>query len=437
MNEALVLPFAPSDLDTLAGAPGSIRVAGRVLEVVGDEVILADAFARVTITLTEGTVAPADLVVVEASFSAGKLEGGRVIERHGPKTPNVSRGAASEEPETETERLVLRGVGRALRARAEALAEVRSFFVRQGFLEVETPSMVPCPGLDLHLDAFGIEGFGAQDAEGAPKPRASTGAPQGRPLWLITSPEYQMKRLLVGGVPRCFQLARCYRRGEIGSRHNPEFTMLEWYRAFAPMDAVVRDTEELVRSVVTKLAGSSVIEVEGTRVDLAAPFERIEVGEAFARYAGTSHDEAITMASEDADRFFRLLVEEVEPKLARLGRPVFVERFPAPFASLARLCPDDPRVAERFELYVGSVEVCNGFGELTDPVEQRARFERDQAQRRAEGKSVYPIDERFVAALAEGLPPAAGNALGVDRLVALGIGARAIGDVTAFPYTWL
>ncbi|MDC3959392.1 EF-P lysine aminoacylase GenX [Polyangium jinanense] len=419
-TEPLSLPFAPSDLDTLAGAPGPIRVAGRVLEVVDDEVVLADAFARVTITLAEGSLTPADLAVVEVSFVAGKLAEGRVIERRTPNAPNVSQGAASEAPKTEAERLVFRGVGRALRARAEALAEVRSFFVRRGFLEVETPSMVPCPGLDLHLDAFGVEG-----------------APEGRPLWLITSPEYQMKRLLAGGVPRCFQLARCYRRGEIGSRHNPEFTMLEWYRAFAPMDAVVADTEELVRSVVSKLAGTSVIEVEGTRVDLAAPFERISVGEAFARYAGTSADEAITMASEDEDRFFRLLVDEVEPSLARLGRPVFLVEYPAPFASLARLCPDDPRVAERFELYVGSLEVCNGFGELTDPIEQRARFERDQAQRRAEGKAVYPIDERFLAALAEGMPPAAGNALGIDRLVALGLGARAIGDVTAFPYAWL
>ncbi|MDC0743438.1 EF-P lysine aminoacylase EpmA [Polyangium mundeleinium] len=437
MTEPQVSPFAPGDLDTLAGAPGPIRVAGRVLDVVGDEIVLADAFARVTITLAEGSLAPADLAIVEASFVAGRLACGRVVERHTPNTPNVSQGAASEAPETETERLVFRGVGRALRARAEALAEVRSFFVRRGFLEVETPSMVPCPGLDLHLDAFGV-GFGAQDAEGDPKPRAlTTGAPEGRPLWLITSPEYQMKRLLAGGVPRCFQLARCYRRGEIGSRHNPEFTMLEWYRAFAPMDAVVADTEELVRSVVSKLAGTRVIEVEGTRVDLSAPFERISVGEAFARYAGTSADEAITMASEDEDRFFRLLVEHVEPSLARLGRPVFLVEYPAPFASLARLCPADPRVAERFELYVGSVEVCNGFGELTDPVEQRARFERDQAQRRAEGKPVYPIDERFLAALAEGMPPAAGNALGIDRLVALGLGARAIGDVTAFPYAWL
>ncbi|MDI1430551.1 EF-P lysine aminoacylase EpmA [Polyangium sorediatum] len=420
MTEPQDSPFAPGDLDTLAGAPGPIRVAGRVLDVVGDEIVLADAFARVTITLAEGSLAPADLAIVEASFVAGKLAGGRVIERHTPHTPNVSRGAASEAPATETERLVFRGVGRALRARAEALAEVRSFFVRRGFLEVETPSMVPCPGLDLHLDAFGVEG-----------------SPEGRPLWLITSPEYQMKRLLAGGVPRCFQLARCYRRGEIGSRHNPEFTMLEWYRAFASMDAVVADTEELVRSVVSKLAGTHVIEVEGTRVDLAAPFERISVGEAFARYAGTSADEAITMASEDEDRFFRLLVEHVEPSLARLGRPVFLVEYPAPFASLARLCPNDPRVAERFELYVGSVEVCNGFGELTDPVEQRARFERDQAQRRAEGKPVYPIDERFLAALTEGMPPAAGNALGIDRLIALGLGARAIGDVTAFPYAWL
>ena len=179
------------------------------------------------------------------------------------------------------------------------------------------------------------------------------------------------------------------------------------------------------------------IEVEGVRVNLAEPFERITVAEAFARFANVEGDAAIAMASEDEDRFFRLLVDEVEPALSRLGKPVFLTDYPAPFASLARLSPKDPRVAERFELYVGPLEVCNGFGELTDPVEQRERFVRDQAHRREQGKAVYPLDERFLAALAEGMPPSTGNALGVDRLVALGLGARSIGDVTSFPFSWL
>jgi lysyl-tRNA synthetase class 2 len=163
----------------------------------------------------------------------------------------------------------------------------------------------------------------------------------------------------------------------------------------------------------------------------------LTVAEAFVRYAGVSADEAIRWATDDEDQFFRVLVDDVEPALARLGRPVFLTDYPAPFASLARLSPNDPRVAERFELYIGSLEVCNGFGELTDPVEQRARFLRDQEHRRQQGKPVYPLDERFLAALEEGMPPAAGNALGLDRLVALGLSAKTIADVTSFPFGWL
>jgi lysyl-tRNA synthetase class 2 len=392
-----------------------------VIEVDGPAVILADALASVRVTLAgKAAVEVGDLAVLEASFLDGRLVAGRVVERIAPVKAPKSRSPAEEPSGSETERFVARGVGRALRARGQALRAIRDHFERRGFLEVDTPSMVPCPGLDLHLDAFGVEG-----------------APSGKPLWLITSPEYQMKRLLAGGVPRLFQLARCFRRGEIGSRHNPEFLMLEWYRAFAPMDSVVADTEEIVRSVVTLLAGTSEIEVEGVRVDLSGPFERISVGEAFARHAGVPSDEAIAMATDDEDRFFRLLVDAVEPALARAGRPVFLVDYPAPFASLARLKSSDPRVAERFELYVGSLEVCNGFGELTDPTEQRARFVRDQEHRARSDRAVYPLDERFLSALEEGMPPAAGNALGVDRLVALGLGARSIGDVTAFPYGWL
>jgi lysyl-tRNA synthetase class 2 len=410
------VPFAPSDLQAIAGAPGLVRVAGRVIDVQGTDIVLADAFVRVDVSLVHGDVAVGDHVILEASFVQNKLVMGRVVERFRPVKPKVSRGSSAEVPSGETERFVLRDVGRGLAARAKAFSLVRSFFDRRGFVEVDTPSMVPCPGLDLHLDAYGVA-----DA----------------PHWLITSPEYQMKRLLVGGIPRCYQLARCYRRGEVGGRHNPEFLMLEWYRAFAPVEAVIADTEALVRHVITELSGKSDVEVEGVRVDLSGPFERITVGEAFARYANVSADEAISWATNDEDRFFRVLVDDVEPALARIGRPLFLTDYPSPFASLARLSPTDSRVAERFELYVGSLEVCNGFGELTDPVEQRARFLRDQEHRRMQGKPVYPLDERFLDALEEGMPPAAGNALGMDRLVALGLSARSIADVTSFPFGWL
>ncbi|WP_104980499.1 EF-P lysine aminoacylase EpmA [Sorangium cellulosum] len=414
--------FAPSDI-TSAGAPlpGRVRVGGRVLEVAEGAVVLGDALGALRVAFDGG--APAlevgDLAVVVGTPAGGALADARLAEHIAPRRPPRGRSGAASPPSSETERAIHRGRGAALARRAAALAAIRALFAERGFLEVETPSMVPSPGLDLHLDAFVVEAA--------------------RPTFLITSPEYQMKRLLSGGVARCFQLARCFRRGELGDRHNPEFTMLEWYRAFASVDEVMSDTEVIVQRVADALGAGDTLapSASGARVSLRPPFPRIAVGDAFARWAGVPADDAIALASRDEERFFRLLVDVVEPAIAALPHPVFLVDFPAPFASLARLKPGDPRVCERFELYVAGVELCNGFGELTDPVEQRARLAADQAARAARGKPVYPIDERFLDALEEGMPPAAGNALGVDRLVALCLGAKAIGDVLAFPHGWL
>lgn len=305
---------------------------------------------------------------------------------------------------------------RGLELRAAVLASVRRFFCERGFLEVETPVMVRCPGLDLHLDGFEV-----------------AGGLLGAPAFLQTSPEYHMKRLLCAGLPRIFQLAHCFRRGELGAWHNPEFTMLEWYRANAGMQDVMADTEALVRELVTELRSTASPIVGGRAVQLAAPFERLTVRQAFARWVPELDADPVALASDDEDRFFRLWVERVDPGLAALPAPTFVTEFPAPFASLARLVPGRPDVCERFELYVGGLELCNGFGELTDPVEQRQRFERDRAARAARGKPVYPIDARFLAALERGLPPSGGNALGIDRLVALCAGVDDLDCVVAFP----
>jgi lysyl-tRNA synthetase class 2 len=304
-----------------------------------------------------------------------------------------------------------------LEARARVVREARAFFESRGYLEVETPLAVPCPGLDLHLDAF----------EAVPTGIASKGPPR----FLITSPEYQMKRLLSGpgAPPRIFQITRAFRAGELGERHNPEFTILEFYRSNAGVEAVMRDTEQLA----ARLSGGA-IELGGgaRRIDVTPPFDRVTVCEAFERWADTPPDETLRLAEHDEDRFFRLLVERVEPALAALPRAVFVTEYPATQASLARRKPGDPRVAERFELYVAGVELCNGFGELVDPVEQRARFVHDQEERARRGKPVYPIDERFLEALARGIPESGGNAIGLDRLAALVCGTTAIGDVMAF-----
>jgi lysyl-tRNA synthetase class 2 len=286
---------------------------------------------------------------------------------------------------------------------------VRAFFEGRDFVEVETPLLVPSPGLDVHLSAFEVK----------------TGR---ETRYLSTSPEYQMKRLLAEGCSRIFQITKAFRNDEQGERHNPEFTMLEWYRAPADVDAVMRDTEELVRSITE---GS--VRLETMTVDTTAPFRQMTVLQAYEAFAGVSAEETLAMAEHDEDRFYRLLVDQVEPRLEGLGA-VFLTEYPATQASLARRKPGDPRVAERFELYVAGVELCNGFGELTDPTEQRERLERDQRVRAARGLPVYPIDGQFLRALERGLPPCAGNALGLDRLVALACGTRRIEEVMAFPY---
>jgi elongation factor P--(R)-beta-lysine ligase len=295
-----------------------------------------------------------------------------------------------------------------LTERAKIVAQIRAFFASEEFLEVETPTLLPSPGLDVHLAAFEV--------------RTARGT-----RYLSTSPEYQMKRLLVDGWPKIFQIAKAYRQEELGDRHNPEFTILEWYRAPAEVDHVMRDTEQLVLAVT-----GGRIALGDREVDTRPPLERITVCDAFARFAGTTAEETIAMAGGDEDRFFRLLVDAVEPALARMDRAVFLTEYPAPQASLARTKPGDARVAERFELYAAGVELCNGFGELTDPEEQRRRFFRDQAVRQTRGLPVYPVDERFLAALERGLPACAGNALGVDRLVALACGTTSIREVMAF-----
>jgi lysyl-tRNA synthetase class 2 len=293
--------------------------------------------------------------------------------------------------------------------RARVCAHARAFFASRGFAEVSTPAMVPSPGLDLHIDAFEV-----------------AGGDRGAARWLMTSPEYQMKRLLAEGWRRIYQIAPCYRRGEAGPRHSSEFTMLEWYRAQAGMADVMRDTEQLVASVA-----GGVVRLGARSVDVSPPFERIGVCEAFARFAGWTEEATLEAAARDEDRYFRALVEQVEPALERLDRAVFLVDYPASQAALARKKPSDPRVAERFELYVAGVELCNGFGELVDAAEQRARFEADQRARVERGLPVYPIDERFLEALAR-VPPSGGNALGLDRLVALVCGTTEIAGALAF-----
>jgi len=288
-----------------------------------------------------------------------------------------------------------------LALRAVLLGSIRRFFEEREFLEVETPAIVPCPGLDVHLAAFEVR------------------APKGEPVgWLATSPEYQMKRLLSAGAERIFQLCRSYRAEEHGRHHEREFTMLEWYRANATSDDVIRDTEELVAFVASAL--------DQPAPELQPPWQRLTVDEALQFHA----NEALDTLVQDEEQFFRVWVEEVQPRLGN-ERPIIVTDWPSSMASLARLKPSG--MADRFEVFFRGVELCNGFGELTDATEQRRRFQRDQAERRAAGAPIYPIDERFLDDLERGMPESGGNALGVDRLLMLLLGADSIQAVMPFP----
>lgn len=298
----------------------------------------------------------------------------------------------------------LAGLRPRLRARAAIVSALRETLACDGFLEVETPARIPAPAPETHID---------------PEPSGSS--------FLIASPELQMKRLLAAGYERIFQICRCFRRAERGDLHLPEFTMLEWYRADGTTNDLMADCERLVEAAA-RAAGAFPEAIRGGRaIRLAPPWERLEIQDAFERWAGWRPG-----PSPDPFRFDRDLVSLVEPSLPA-DRPVFLAGYPAAMASLARLDPDDPERAERFELYIGGLELANGFAELTDPAEQRARFVEEQAARAAAGKPVSPIDERFLAALELGLPPAAGIALGLDRLAMLLTDAKTIDDVVAFP----
>jgi lysyl-tRNA synthetase class 2 len=324
------------------------------------------------------------------------------------------------------------------RARARLQAEVRRVLGAMGYEEVETPLLVPAPGMEPHIQAF--------ETELVPE----TGGAR-RPLWLHTSPEFAMKRLLADGLPRTFQLARVFRNGELSPTHNPEFTMLELYRAGADYRGIMDDLERLVEACARALSpdGAPRASRGGRAVELAAPFERLTVAEAFRRHAGIdlaacANDagrlaEAARRAGLDPgpageafdDVFFRVMLDAVEPRIGQ-GRPCYLVDWPAPMASLSRVKADDPRFAERFELYADGLELANGFSELTDAAEQRRRLVEEQELRRRLGRRVYPLDERFLEAVGR-MPAAGGVAVGLDRLLMILVGAESIAEVLLFP----
>ena len=325
-----------------------------------------------------------------------------------------------------------------LLARNRIKAELRRWFEDQGFLETEAACLQVSPGNEAHLHAFATE---ALDLAGGR-----------RPFYLHTSPEFACKKLLAAGEEKIFEFARVWRNRERGPLHHPEFTMLEWYRTAAPYETLMGDCAAIL-ALAAETAGTSRFQFRGLEADPFAAPERITVAEAFDRFAGIDllasiaadgvtdrgtlaaavGAAGIRLADDDtwADVFSRVMVEKIEPNLG-VGRATILCEYPVAEAALARPTARDPRVAERFELYACGVELANAFGELTDPVEQRRRFEAEMDEKARVYGERYPLDEDFLSAL-EQMPDASGSALGFDRLVMLAAGADRIEQVLWVP----
>ncbi|MDR3450685.1 MAG: EF-P lysine aminoacylase EpmA [Alphaproteobacteria bacterium] len=322
-----------------------------------------------------------------------------------------------------------------LETRGRVLRAARSYFEDQGFTEVETPALQISPGNETHLHAFATLYTDLMNGEK-------------QTYYLHTSPEFAMKKLLVAGLPKIFQIAHVFRNGERSSRHHPEFSMLEWYRAGGRLSDIKQDCIDLVRATA-KVAGRTVFAAQGMTCDPFAEWESIGVPEAFRRYAGidlmATGTDAALLAPQVAkaglrlspgdtweDLFFRVMGEKIEPFLGK-DRPAFLCDYPVGMAALARPKRDDPRLAERFELYICGYELANAFDELTDAAEQKKRFEADMAAKERLYGERYPIDADFIAALEHGMPESAGIALGFDRLAMLCAGTEEISEVLWAP----
>ncbi len=308
-----------------------------------------------------------------------------------------------------------------LEKRARIIKVLRKLLDVQDFIEVETPAIQVCPTIDAHIHAFKV---GEQ--------------------YLHTSPEFDMKKLLVAGMPKIYQICHVFRKGERSALHSPEFTMLEWYRAGADYNALMDDCVDILRGAADSLAIQKYT-YKGVISDPFKEWQKISVCEAFKQYAGIDlflylndlngfskvvNERGIRVIASDSwdDIFHAVMAQKIEPYLGA-GIPTVLYDYPLSMASLSRKKPEDERFAERFELYVCGVELANAFSELTDAAEQRARYESEMALKQKLYGETYPADEEFFKALEHGMPDSAGIALGVDRLVMLACGADNISDV--------
>jgi elongation factor P--(R)-beta-lysine ligase len=286
--------------------------------------------------------------------------------------------------------------------RSRMIEALRGFFRAEGYLEVETPLLIPAPAPELHIDAV-----------------------QAGSLFLHTSPELCMKRLLASDYEKIFQICRCFREGERGANHLPEFTLLEWYRAGADYRSLMEECENMLLHLATTLGRGKNICYQGQDIDLRRPWPRLTVKEAFQRYADMNLEDALLTGDFD-----EIMVTRIEPHLG-IQKPTFLCDYPASFAALARTKSKEPQSAERFELYLAGLELANAFSELTDVEEQRRRFEGEREAREVLGKKTYPSPERFLEALPF-MPESAGIAFGVDRLIMIFADRKNIDAVVAF-----
>jgi len=326
-----------------------------------------------------------------------------------------------------------------LKKRHQLILETRKWFDQQGFIETETPLMVQAPSPEAQFSLMHVHGESRENENLPQKPNA----------FLITSPEYQMKRMLVGGFEKIFQICRCFRNGEIGPLHHPEFTMLEWYRAHGTLKDVMNDVTQLCRYLSTKVTGTVPITDQSWPTLRVRDLFQDKLGirltgrESPQELLAQAQDSGMSTAVEDFTEsnpeeltyesvFFRLW-DQIEPELGK-ECPVWVCEWPLPLASLARPLPDSPGFADRVECYVNGIELANGFGELTDPEEQLRRFQSDLELREKTSRQHVPLDHKFLQSLKEGMPHSAGMALGLDRLLLWLTGTNNISQVLTFSW---
>ena len=406
---------------TAATAVGEVAVRGRLLHLAEERGRIADESGEIDFvvrTRADGVKA-GDIVELYGAVAEGVMDVTQI---------RLLVASRTDWHQGDWTRFHANGLWANMRVRAAVLDAVRSFFRDAGFLAVEAPTLIRASAQEEHIQLFATEYQGDKAKE---------------QLYLAPSPELYMKRLLGVGFERIYQISRSYRNGEMGPQHNPEFTLIEWYRAYASYEEIMADVENLVAHVAESVLGRSSMVRSGREIGLQPPWERLSVRDAFARWAVIDLDAcadaeslfrcARALGYDSArrgdsweDLFHKILLEKVEPELAKMGA-VHLFDYPRQLAALAKLKEGDPAVAERTEAYLGGVELSNGYTELNDPVQQRERF----AQGARSGGA--PADETFLAAMERGIPPAGGVALGLDRLVMVVVGASCLDEVIAFP----